>query len=137
MSEYLTALHEKVRDCDYGSLQNSLLSYCIVAGVKSIPLRNKLLRTANLTLEKCVDQCEVNEFDTSQLQGKSRDIDEKELDFISKEQQQHHVALTQVEQAHHIGRHGQVTLTTTIGTHVVTVARHTGEGSALRRANLV
>ena len=69
MMEFITALRDNIRDCDYSSLQDSLLRDRIIAGVCSTTLCNKLLQTANLTLQKCVDICELSEFDATQLDG--------------------------------------------------------------------
>ena len=43
----------------------------IVCGVKSNELRNRLLRTPELTLNRCLEICRLSEFDAAQLGGNS------------------------------------------------------------------
>ena len=84
MLEYITSLRDKIKDCDYGLLHDCLLHDCIVAEVKGVALRNKLIQTCNLTLAKCADMCEVSEFDAAQLKRNAK-TEEKEVDAIGTE----------------------------------------------------
>ncbi|XP_061722995.1 uncharacterized protein K02A2.6-like [Cydia pomonella] len=53
--EFLTELKSKVKNCEYGTLEDSLIRDRIVIGVRSDSLREKLLAEHDLTLQKTID----------------------------------------------------------------------------------
>ena len=57
ISAYIVELKDRIRHCKYGTLEESLLCDRIVSGVKSGKLRDKLLQTANLDINKCITIC--------------------------------------------------------------------------------
>ena len=72
---YLTSLKAKVTECEYGDLEQSLLTDRIITGIHEDILREKLLQSENLTLDKCTTMCRLNEIKTSELSGKSAAVD--------------------------------------------------------------
>ncbi|XP_077862565.1 uncharacterized protein LOC144344556 [Saccoglossus kowalevskii] len=64
---FFTELRQKVKDCEYNTLENSLLCDCIVCGIRDESVREKLLQTEDLTLEKAVNICRLSEISASQL----------------------------------------------------------------------
>ena len=82
MKAFITALKDKIKDCDYGTLEDSLFPDRLVAGVHNTALRNKLLQSADLTLTKCVDICELSEFNSKQLETAHDRSTTQEVDYI-------------------------------------------------------
>ena len=66
---YLTDLRNKIRDCEYGDLEDSLLRDRIVGGVRDETLREKLLQTEKLDITKCMDLCRLSEISASHLKA--------------------------------------------------------------------
>ena len=81
-STYITALKDKVTDCEYGAMEDTLLRDRIVAGVKNRKLQNKLLQTANLTLDTCIEICQLSEYKAEQLQPKGATDVTQEVDYV-------------------------------------------------------
>ena len=57
----------RVELCDYGNVEKSILCDKIVSGMTDDTLRDKLLQTANLTLEQCLEMCRLSEHSSQQL----------------------------------------------------------------------
>ena len=72
---YLTTLKSLVRECEFGDIENSLLRDRIVCGVKDTKTREKLLQEENLTLEKCVNICQVNEISATHVKALQTELD--------------------------------------------------------------
>ena len=66
-ASYLTSLRDLVRQCDYGDLEDDLLRDRIVCGISDSKVREKLLRTGDLTLKVAVDTCTAAEASADQL----------------------------------------------------------------------
>ena len=71
---YLTELRNKVKTCDYGELENSLLKDRIICGIKDDTTREKLLQTDKITLDTCVDICRLAEINISALNSTNKDV---------------------------------------------------------------
>ena len=82
ISTYITELKERIKDCKYGPTEDSLLCDRIVSGVKSTKLQDKLLQTAELDLTKCIDICELSEFNAKQLSEAHEVKEEVEVDYV-------------------------------------------------------
>ena len=82
ISAYINELKDQVRYCAYGDMEESLLCDRIINGVRSNKLRNKLLQTAELNLAKCVNICDLSEFDAKQLKEEQDVKEEVELDYV-------------------------------------------------------
>ena len=80
---YITALQNQVTDCEYGTTEESLLCDRIVANVHSTDLQNKLLQTADLTLQKCIQICRLSEFEAQQLEDPT-DSHMRKVDAIAR-----------------------------------------------------
>lgn len=52
---YVTDLKHKAKDCEFGDLTDSLIRDIIVCGMRDDNVRARLLREADLTLEKEID----------------------------------------------------------------------------------
>ena len=64
---YLTGLRDLIKQCEYGSLEDDLLRDRIVCGVSDSKVRERLLRTADLTLQIAIDTCTAAEASADQL----------------------------------------------------------------------
>ena len=82
ISAYINELKDQVRYCEYGEMEEALLCDRIINGVRSNKLRNKLLQTAELNLEKCINICDLSEFDAKQLKEEQEIKEEAEVDYI-------------------------------------------------------
>ncbi|CAK1580707.1 unnamed protein product [Parnassius mnemosyne] len=61
IDQYVTALKLLSQSCEFGNLNESLIRDRIVCGIISNIVRDRLLRTDDLTLEKAVQICQVAE----------------------------------------------------------------------------
>ncbi|XP_059052349.1 uncharacterized protein K02A2.6-like [Achroia grisella] len=61
IDDYVTALKLLSQRCEFEQLEDSLLRDRIVCGIIDIPVRDRLLRTDDLTLEKAIKICQANE----------------------------------------------------------------------------
>ncbi|XP_038075960.1 uncharacterized protein K02A2.6-like [Patiria miniata] len=66
---YLTNVKCLVRECEFGDIENSLLRDRVVCGVKDTKTREKLLQEDNLTLEKCINICQVSEMSATHVKA--------------------------------------------------------------------
>ena len=76
MDTYIRELQYRISYCNYGPLEESMLCDRIVCGVKSNKLRNRLLRTPELTLSRCLEMCRLSEFDATQLGGSQTSVED-------------------------------------------------------------
>lgn len=58
---FVTDLKRRAEYCDFGAIKDSLIRDQIVVGIKDIKLRERLLREADLTLEKAMKLCRITE----------------------------------------------------------------------------
>ena len=58
---YVTALRTLARTCDFGTLCDSLIRDRFVCGLQDAVLMERLLRTADLTLQKVIDSARASE----------------------------------------------------------------------------
>jgi hypothetical protein len=59
--EYLAALRTLSLTCDFGNLKDSLIKDRVVCGISRPQVRERLLRTDDLTLDKCITLCKASE----------------------------------------------------------------------------
>lgn len=64
---FITKLKTQIKKCDFGAISDSLLVDKIIIGIKNEDLRKKLLTEENLTLERAVNACKINEQTSLQL----------------------------------------------------------------------
>lgn len=64
---FVTDIKNKAKNCEFGTLSDSLIRDRIVCGIKDDSLRARLLREANLPLRKAIDLCRANEASAQQL----------------------------------------------------------------------
>ena len=76
-NKYLTELKAHVKDCEFGDLEDDLLRDRIVCGIRDQTLREKLLQTEKLTLQKCIDVCTVTENSAIQMTQLSQNDKDK------------------------------------------------------------
>ena len=67
MDTYIRELKARVVDCNYGQLEDSLLCDRLICGVSDEKLREKLLQTDDMTMEKCITMCRRSEVKASQV----------------------------------------------------------------------
>lgn len=66
---YVTDLKYKAKDCEFGNLCNSLIRDRIVCGIRDDQVRARLLREADLTMEKALDVCRASEITFTQMKA--------------------------------------------------------------------
>lgn len=71
--EYLLKLNKLVEKCEFNSFKDDLLRDKVVIGIKNKELQNKLMTKADLTLEKAIDSCKVEELTKKRM----KDIQKK------------------------------------------------------------
>lgn len=67
ISQYVTELKLRAKTCEFGQLQESLIKDRVVCGITSDAMRERLLREADLTLEKAVQICIASEMTKGQI----------------------------------------------------------------------
>ena len=60
IDKYVTELRQKSEDCEFGAVENDMISDKIVFSMDDQRLK-RLLREPNLTLEKVIDTCHAAE----------------------------------------------------------------------------
>ena len=80
-NQYVTELKLLAKNCNFGALKDELIRDCVVYGINSERVKERLLREENLTLEKALLLCRVNEQSSKQLRGMK-----EEKDAISRKQ---------------------------------------------------
>ena len=79
MQTYIAVLKDKIKVCEYGPLEDSLLRDRLVARCDMM-LCSKLLQTADLTLASCIDMCELGELSVvDQLEPRCNDFMAQEV----------------------------------------------------------
>lgn len=76
---YVTDLKNKAKDCEFAQLQDSLIRDRIVCGIINDQVRGRLLREADLTLDKAIDICRASEITTSQVKALAEEVDVNRL----------------------------------------------------------
>lgn len=64
---YVTDLKSKAKDCELGDLHGSLVRHIIVCGRNHDQVRVRLLREADLTLQKAIDICRASKITSSEV----------------------------------------------------------------------
>ena len=101
---YLTELRKLANSCSFGAVCDSLIRDRIVCGIKDAPLRERLLREADLTLDKAIALCRAAELSKEQ----SRTLDTKEVVHALKQPQtQHHKSQNKPFSQHRSQQHKQ------------------------------
>ena len=67
IDHYATSLRKKASSCEFGILRDSLIRDRIVCRICDNRTRSRLLKEADLTLEKAVDMCRADEITASQI----------------------------------------------------------------------
>ena len=73
IDQYVTDLKTKAQTCEFKDLKDSLIRDRIVCGIHCDKTCSRLLREPNLTLQKVVDMCRVNETMSSQMKSFTND----------------------------------------------------------------
>ncbi len=82
---YLTELRNITSNCEFAGLEDGLLLYRIVDGVRSDVLRDRLLRTAhNLDLTKAVNICRADELTKLSLKQFGSSSNEAEVNYLAR-----------------------------------------------------
>lgn len=68
IDQYLTALRIISQQCEFGGLEESLLRDKIVCGIRNNTVRDRLLRTDDLTLPKAMQICQAAEISNEESQ---------------------------------------------------------------------
>lgn len=76
---YVTDLKNKAKDCEFGHLHDSLVRDRIVCCITNNQVRGRLLREADLSLEKALNICHASEITTSQVKALSDEVDVNRL----------------------------------------------------------
>lgn len=75
IDSYVTDLKNKAKDCEFGGLHDSLVRDRIVCGITNDQVRGRLLREADLTLEKAIDICRASEITTTQIKALTEEVE--------------------------------------------------------------
>lgn len=85
IDQYVMILKEKIRNCEYGELSDSLLRDRIIGGILDGEMRERLLKDHKMTLEKAINLIRANE--GSKEQSKKMNSIEKQVDNIKRDSQ--------------------------------------------------
>lgn len=69
VDSYVTELRDLSATCDFGDLTDSLIKDRIILGIKDLSIKDRLLRTKDLTLSKALEICITAQISKSQLEG--------------------------------------------------------------------
>ncbi|GBM17594.1 hypothetical protein AVEN_80893-1 [Araneus ventricosus] len=82
VDDFITELRKQLRNCDYGSLSDSVLVDKLVRWLCESRLRERLMRVPDLDIKKAVDMCRAVE--TSKLQAQVYFTEERSIDAIKR-----------------------------------------------------
>ena len=90
IDHFVTDLRTKARTCEFGELTDSLIRDRIIEGVNNDGICSRLLREADLPLQKALDICRASEATTTQMKSltSEHDIPTTGIETIAKNQQQ-------------------------------------------------
>ena len=94
IDQYVTALRNQSRDCDFGGLQESVIKDRLIVGIRDDRSRKRLLREADLELDRAIDIIRAGE--TAALQFARLSINEGatiSVSTMSNECQYHNIFL--------------------------------------------
>lgn len=77
---YITELKRLANDCEYGNLKNELIRDRIVCGISNENVRKQMLKNHELTLEKAIQLCQLDEITTVRM--KEMNPTHKEIDEV-------------------------------------------------------
>lgn len=63
---FITELKKLSKDCNFGTLRDSLIQDGVVCGILNIKIRKDLSRETNLDLAKCIAICKARELTDAQ-----------------------------------------------------------------------
>jgi hypothetical protein len=69
--KYVTDLKILASTCNYGALHDSLIRDRLICGINDSNLREKLLRVADLDLQKCLEICRAAELSKERIETPS------------------------------------------------------------------
>ncbi|CAJ1049307.1 uncharacterized protein K02A2.6-like [Xyrichtys novacula] len=84
IDSYVTDLKSKAKDCEFGDLHDSLVRDRIVCGITNDQVRGRLLREADLTLEKAVDICRASELTNTQVKALTEEVEMNAVKTVKK-----------------------------------------------------
>lgn len=79
VDRYVTALRTLASTCELGTLRESLIRDRLVCGLSSAAVKERLLRTSSLTLQKAIDSCRAAEAAKEQVQVIEKPLDDESL----------------------------------------------------------
>ncbi|GBM56925.1 hypothetical protein AVEN_168595-1 [Araneus ventricosus] len=82
VDDFITEFRKQLKNCGYGSLNDSILVDHLVRGLSESRLRERLLRVPDLDIKKAVDMCRAAE--TSKLQAEVSFVEERSIDAIKR-----------------------------------------------------
>ena len=65
--EYVTELKLRAKNCEFGALESELIQDRVVYGITSERVKERLLREQDLTLDKALELCRINEQSKEQM----------------------------------------------------------------------
>ena len=75
--QYITDLKKLATTCEYGNLKDDLIRDRLVCGVNNESIRRQILKEADLTLQRAIQLCQIDELTNERLKEMSNvDVDE-------------------------------------------------------------
>ena len=88
IDDYVNELKTRSRDCEFGTLRDSLIADRIVCGIRETKVRERLLREKKLELQTAIDIVKTSELATAELRkmmiNRSESADNNKIDEIKK-----------------------------------------------------
>jgi hypothetical protein len=72
--KYVTELKILASTCNYGALHDSLIRDRLICGINDSNLRERLLRVADLDLQKCLEICRAAELSKERIETPSASL---------------------------------------------------------------
>lgn len=86
IDQYVTALRTLAKRCEFKELESGLIRDRIVCGIRAQSVKERLLREADLTLNKAIDICRATEYSKEQAKSLHSDGKTESVDFIRNNQ---------------------------------------------------
>lgn len=84
IDQYVTELKCRAKSCELGSLESSLLTTCLIVGIITERLPDRLLQISDLDLKKAIQICHIDETSQQQLKEMQGEDGTKSINAIAK-----------------------------------------------------
>ncbi|XP_015124738.1 uncharacterized protein LOC107046602 [Diachasma alloeum] len=81
-NDFLTDLQKQSSECEFGTIRQSLIRDQIISELRDLKLKERLLRTEELDMKKCIKMCRTSEMAEEQLKTLQEEVTDIAVDYV-------------------------------------------------------